>query len=729
VHVKRLSPLHIFALGCCGITAQSIFVREMMALFTGTELVIGVLFAGWLVWVGLGGLVGGRAVLRGRDPGFARFAGLTVLVAVLLPVTTVCIRLGRGAIATPPGAIPPFGPALAFSVIVMAPFAFTYGSIYNIASVLWRERGGGLRLGISRVYAWEAAGSVFGALLFSFVLLTRLSQLDAAVIVAFVLAGSVTLYPAGGAFSWRRGVVFAAAAACAVVVTPRADRASIDAVFPGYDVRAFVSSRYGELVVAARREVVSVFAGGGRLFSYPEPERTEEVVDIPLLISPAPRSVLLIGGSLGGGWEEALKSPTVDSLDCIELDGSLFRLALPTEAARPPGVRFLAADGRFFLASTSRRYDVVILDSPPPLNLEYNRFYTREFFEIARRRLAPGGMLALSHPSSEEILSSEQTAVLRSIEGTLSDVFPRVTVLPGSTTHFLAGEATFSPDSIVARLKERKIHAPFVSEDYLPFRFSRERMEELQAALSEAGPPRINTDAHPVLILEELALEGSKMRSPALLWFRHLLRIPRFAPAAALGVLLLLLLAGARRAARAPLAVWAVGFGSFLLQLLVLLSYQSFSGLLYYAIVLMTALFMAGASLGAWRFYGKRGAGRKECLAIHAGFIVLAGVLPAWTLILRHAALGYAVGSAGFLLVSLGGGFLTGSYYAVVVRTAFPEGGSAVPATFYAWDVFGACAAGLVGGVVFFPVVGLVGTACCIAGLHALTALFVAGRW
>jgi hypothetical protein len=219
------------------------------------------------------------------------------------------------------------------------------------------------------------------------------------------------------------------------------------------------------------------------------------------------------------------------------------------------------------------------------------------------------------------------------------------------------------------------------------------------------------------------------MSSRALLLFRHALGFPRFVPAAALGALLLVLLAGARRSARAPLAVWAVGFGSFLLQLLVLLSYQSFSGLLYNAIVLITALFMAGASLGAWRSLARARTGRRDLLAIHLGFVILAGALPVWTAVLRHAVLGVSVGSAGFFLVSLCGGFLTGSYYAIVVRHAFPDGGAAVPATFYAWDVFGACAAGLVGGVVFFPVVGLAGTVGCIALIHALTAVFAAGRW
>jgi predicted membrane-bound spermidine synthase len=72
---------------------------------------------------------------------------------------------------------------------------------------------------------------------------------------------------------------------------------------------------------------------------------------------------------------------------------------------------------------------------------------------------------------------------------------------------------------------------------------------------------------------------------------------------------------------------------------------------------------------------------------------------------------------------------LTGSYYGIVVRTAFPDGGRYVPAAFYAWDVFGACVGGLLGGMLLFPALGLTGTALCIALMHALALALIAGRW
>jgi len=138
---------------------------------------------------------------------------------------------------------------------------------------------------------------------------------------------------------------------------------------------------------------------------------------------------------------------------------------------------------------------------------------------------------------------------------------------------------------------------------------------------------------------------------------------------------------------------------------------------------------MGGAAVGVFRSLKREAAGRRGLTLIHLGFMALALALPVWALLLRRLAPGVALGSAGFFAFSACGGFLTGSYYAAVVRSAFPEGGGAAPATFYAWDMFGACVAGIVGGVIFFPVTGLAGTAACIALIHALTAALVAGRW
>ena len=82
------------------------------------------------------------------------------------------------------------------------------------------------------------------------------------------------------------------------------------------------------------------------------------------------------------------------------------------------------ADARPFLRRTDERYDLIVVDA---YHQPYVPFYlaTREFFRLARERLAPGGIVALnvaSVPGDESLLDG--------IAGTLTHEFESVAVWP-----------------------------------------------------------------------------------------------------------------------------------------------------------------------------------------------------------------------------------------------------------------------------------------------------------
>ena len=60
-----------------------------------------------------------------------------------------------------------------------------------------------------------------------------------------------------------------------------------------------------------------------------------------------------------------------------------------------PNLTVYDADARPFLRRTDERYDLIIVDA---YHQPYVPFYlaTREFFRLARERLAPGGIVALN---------------------------------------------------------------------------------------------------------------------------------------------------------------------------------------------------------------------------------------------------------------------------------------------------------------------------------------------
>lgn len=745
MRVRSLKSIHVISLGFCAVLAQAVFVREMLALFTGTELIVGALLAGWLFWVGAGGALGGRIIAPPARSAYRSFQWLAVLISLLYPATTILIRLGRGYLARPPGVFPPFVPALTFSLLAMAPYGFLYGTVYNVASRLAVRERGGVSGGIARVYIWEAAGSLLGALAFAFLLIPRFSQFETTLIVSFAVIAVVLLAGvSGGSYRARVSFVLGLGVVFLLLASP-IDRASIERVYPGHRVERFLSSRHGEIVAASREEVLSFYSGGGRLFSVPEPERAEENVHVPLLAHPSPRRVLIIGGSLGGGWEEAVKHPSVESVDCVELDDALLALALEMDTVRisrgdgvyhlveswggSASVRFFTGDGRFFLTRRRGRYDVIILNAPPPLNLQWNRYYTVEFFDLVRRSLREGGIFACSHPSSENFITRDQARVLLAIRVTLERSFDDITLLPGSTAHFIAGAGRFTVSEMLNRLAERNVETRYISPDFLPFRFSAERVAQLEAVIAEERVRGVNTDTRPVVPLYELLLEGRRLELAGIGLFEGLLHIPFFVPPLVLLAVFALIFSRVTAGRAARVSVMSVGMGSLIFQVMILLAFQSFTGYLYLALVLLTALFMAGASAGAFVTHRRAVVHRGDLRIVHLIFAALLASFVAFVITGRGWADTPFLGESILYLYAAACGFCTGLYYPLVVRTALGGERVVVPAVFYAWDLFGACAGGILVGAVLVPVTGIVGTALLIVAVHLLAAVMLVGKW
>ena len=175
----------------------------------------------------------------------------------------------------------------------------------------------------------------------------------------------------------------------------------------------------------------------------PDQSAAEEAVHYALLEHPAPRKILLIGGGASGSIAEALKHPTVERIDLVELDPALIahgETIFPSgrSSLSDPRVHLHYADGRHYLNSTHDTFDVIIVNVPDPQTAQLNRFYTAEFFRSAREHLAPGGLFALQLRSSEETISPDLAEFLRCIDRTLREVFPYVVAIPGETIHFFA---------------------------------------------------------------------------------------------------------------------------------------------------------------------------------------------------------------------------------------------------------------------------------------------------
>ncbi|MCD6379445.1 hypothetical protein J7M07_03240 [bacterium] len=732
----KIQKYDLFTLGFYAICAQSVFIRELLGLFSGTEFVISVLISSWLFWVGIGGAIGGRLFRGIYRKRIRAFQGLVIAAALMFPVTILAIRLGRGVLVRSPGEMPPFFKSLVFCVFVMAPSAFTNGLIYNAASRWWGEKTGTLSTGVAWVYILEALGSVVGGLLFSLILLKFFTQFEISLIVSFFVM-FVILRPFRNGHSYRiiflifLGLVF-------ILTSNKLDSYSINELFHGFNVKGFGSSKYGEIAAIENNETVSFFSGGTRLFTIPDVQDVEEVVHIPLLAHNNPKRILLVGGGLAGEINEICKHGSVEWIDCVQLDDHLIKMVEEVEGKnnldideliRSGRVKFIIGDGRLFLKETKKKYDIIIVNIPDPLNLELNRYYTEDFFRIAKSSLNSGGIFSISHSSSENFISDVQSRVLRSIKNSLEVVFDSVTVFPGSIVHFIAGKSKISVGSLLENLDERDLDTRFISRDFLPFRFSEERMEFIVSNIRDAKNVDINRDVLPVLTVYELFLEFSRKGFSFSKWIDIFSGNRKWIPVlvGAMIIVLIFLIPGKETAAK--LDVWGVGLASFLFQINVLLAYQSFLGYLYNGIVFLTAFFMAGISLGTWSGYKRAFRLAKNPKLIHAAFILFSVFYILWLFVIGKINIGIIACSTGFSAASFIGGFFTGMFYRVVVSSVLDRLNNQEPAIFYAWDMFGACVGGLLGGIFIYPFSGSIGTIYLFVFIHLSSVLLLTGRW
>ena len=750
-------------IGFTAVIAQVVLMRELLVVFYGNELALGVMLANWLLWTALGASLLGRSATRASHPR-KLVAGLEALLAFALPLTLLAVRASKGFCQSVPGEI--LGPVPMFltSCATLSVFCVISGGLFAAGSRLFADMAGAsMAAATGAVYLLEAAGSGAGGMLAGLALV-RLSnpfEITALLGVLNLLAAWALLAPMS---TWRRGLAacFGVMAALVLIGGYELQPLSLARLWQGFHLVAAQNSVYGSLAVVETGASRSLFENGLIVMTVPDPAAAEEAVHFALLEHPDPRRLLLIGGGVNGSITEALTHPSLERLDYVELDPMIFDTAaryFPEEwdkVRHDARVRIHAMDGRRFLKSTSDIFDVIIINLPDPHTAQLNRFFTEEFYREAAAKLRPGGIVSFQVTSSENYISQELADFLRCLERTLRQVFPEVTAIPGDTVHFFAaakpGTLTTDPQELLRRLRARRLHTQYVREYFLPFRMSPDRMQDFELQIEPLPSTPVNRDFAPVAYYFDVVLwsvpfhhtSGRWIEALAGMSFRRLL-VATMLALAALVPLLWMWPAGreekpvARARRSAAFAVAVVGFTELGLEILLLLGFQALYGYVYHELTLLVALFMVGVALGAWwelRSAPSRGRGSlRRDLRLLAGLQILLAVSPLLLYELfiqlgRVSSMGGQRAASEFLFPALAlvAGLLGGFQFLLASRAYFgdaPESGRS-PGVLYALDLAGACAGALALSILLIPVYGFLRTAALMAAVNLAPALMAA---
>ena len=692
---RLLLQFFAFLLGLSSAMTQLLAMRELVTAFYGNELAYTFALSSWLVGIALGAW-GWQALVKDRGG----LSGLLVLTGFFIPLTILAIRLIRNILGLPPGQIIDLFPLAGLSFLILLPLTMCLGAIFT--ALVRNNSVKGIK-----VYILETLGFAFGGLLFSLVFIHVAWPLEMA-------CGLTFLYLSAYIFSTesRTGWVALALAIGILGAFTAGDLAHWDGVsrgwqWRGYSLIAVEDSPYGSLALLKRGREESLFENGQHVFTTNDRMTSEDAVHFALLTHPAPRQVLLIGGGPSGVISEILKYPKVH-VDYIELDPAAVRMAARLPFAKVSWLRnqrvsvFSDDARRFIRREPSGRYDVVIINLGDPVTLFTNRYYTKEFFSEVAQVVNPGGIVSVGVTASENYVSEEGRAYLRSIRSTLRQVFPEQAVVPGERYVFLAspgpGKLILSSAILAQHRRARKIDTGFVNEHYLPFRLEPGRMLEAQQIMEQSGA--INSDRQPAGFLKGLVFWSTHFEpffARAVGFFERLGNIFWLMPLfLGFGMILKRKTSGS---AAYPL-VFSAGFVQMALQVIVILLFQAYYGYVYSVLGYVTAGFMFGAFVGAWAVKTIGGENRNRITALIVQ--IAASLYPLVFLLWRHA-MPDAVATVLATALSFGAGGMGGMQFALGNKLADGK----ATAELYAWDVVGAALAAVLVGIFFVPVWGV----------------------
>jgi spermidine synthase len=350
----------------------------------------------YLAGLALGSLAVEERCRTGSEAGLLRYAGVALLGgnAMAVLVTPIFAQL---ALELPWKFAEPIG--MLGLACAAALLGTTFPLLCHLAVPPNRSAGQGLSL----IYLANIIGSAAGSFVAGFVL-TELFPLWAICSIfgiAGVLLGTALLLNSGPARP-RWALPAALAALCVAVSASYSYRQVYENLCFKVDLPPFVQiveNRHG--VVAVAPDNKTVMGGGiydGR-FNVDPLNNSNQIVRCYALfgyLSRVPRHVLMVGLSSGSWAQVVANHPDVESLTIVEINpGYLKLIPRHPEVASllaNPKVHIVIDDGhRWLLRHPQERFDLVVMNTTYFWRANATNLLSREFLELVRSHLEPGG--------------------------------------------------------------------------------------------------------------------------------------------------------------------------------------------------------------------------------------------------------------------------------------------------------------------------------------------------
>jgi spermidine synthase len=457
-----------FVSGLAALGYEVLWTRALLVYLKSSTYAFSVMLSVYLLGVALGSALAAPLADRVRRP----LRGVSVCqIGVAVTVVAGMIAFPRlsdwGLAVIGTRRIDSFarGVALMFSqaaAILLLPTIFM-GAMFPFGIAAYRVRTDRPGARVGELYAANTAGNIMGAILVGFVAISALGvrhSLVALVGLNLLLAAIVLARDSGRrylAVLWP-----AAALAMSLAVHLKVPhRLFYDSITKPPNTIVYYREGASDTVAVVERpaplERGLIYSDGRGAAGTNTLPWNLYFGHLPMLLHPAPREVLHICYGSGNSVL-ALTRHDPTRIDVVELSPHVREASqyfwTNEGVLEDKRVNLIIGDGRNFLLGTDRTYDVISLEPPNIYSAGVDNLYSREFYDRARERLRPGGIMVQWLPTIQ-LSTSDRGMLIRAF----ADAFPHVSIWQQLFSPSLLLAGSTAPFSVDVDEVDRRLNA------------------------------------------------------------------------------------------------------------------------------------------------------------------------------------------------------------------------------------------------------------------------------
>jgi spermidine synthase len=442
---RRIVYFAIAISGACALGAEVVWTRLLSLMLGATVYTFSIILAVFLIGLGIGSAIASQSSRYLKRPA-AALALCQFALAAAIAWTAYNL-----AVSLPYWPINPTltsNPWLTFQIDLLRcfwtilPAAILWGASFPLALAAAASPGeDGGRL-VGKVYAANTVGAILGAVGFSIVVIpwagTQNSQ-RVLIALAAIAATVVFVSLKSVAKPWRVVGTLAAMSAVWLVTSV----APVPWLAIAYGRRMLITGDPGKVLYLGEGRnssiAISELPGGQHYFhvsgkveasTEPYDMRLQRMLGhLPALMHSNPKSVLIVGFGAGVTAGTFVVHPGVEKITICELEklippaATQYFRAENYNVLNDPRTTIHYDDARHFVLTSKDKYDIITSDPIHPWVKGTSTLYSKEYFELCKRHLNPGGIVTQWVPLYE---SDPET--VKSELATFFQVFPNGTI-------------------------------------------------------------------------------------------------------------------------------------------------------------------------------------------------------------------------------------------------------------------------------------------------------------